>query len=103
MSAHSYAECLQNSYRVNWTIADVVAGRHFDATRPWLPARLSGAGRVAFCRRQAKWWENWNTMLVRINGTVRSRSMCLTRMGTTFGDKWELARPERHGKPSGGL
>ncbi len=47
MSAHSYAECLQNSYRVNWTIADVVAGRHFDATRPWLPARLSGAGRVA--------------------------------------------------------
>ena len=46
MSAHSYAECLQNSYRVNWTIADVVAGRHFDATR-WLPARLSAAGRVA--------------------------------------------------------
>ena len=40
MSAHSYAECLQNSYRVNWTIVDVVGGRHFDATRPWLPARL---------------------------------------------------------------
>lgn len=47
MSAYSYAECLQNSYRVNWTIADVVGGRHFDATRPWLPARLSGADRVA--------------------------------------------------------
>jgi hypothetical protein len=47
MSASSYAECLHNSYRVNWTIADVVGGRHFDATRPWLPARLSGADRVA--------------------------------------------------------
>jgi P-aminobenzoate N-oxygenase AurF len=46
MSAYSYAECLQNSYRVNWKIADVIGGRHFDATRHWLPARLSGAGRV---------------------------------------------------------
>jgi hypothetical protein len=46
MSTYSYAECLQNSYRVNWKIADVVGGRHFDLTRPWLPARLSGAGRV---------------------------------------------------------
>jgi len=46
MSAYSYTECLQNSYRINWKIADVVAGRHFDATRPWLPARLSGAGRI---------------------------------------------------------
>jgi hypothetical protein len=46
MSAYSYAECLQNSYRVNWKIADVVGGRHFDTTRHWLPARLSGAGRI---------------------------------------------------------
>ena len=47
MTAYSYAECLQNSYRVNWKIADVVGNRHFDGTRAWLPARLSGAGRVA--------------------------------------------------------
>jgi hypothetical protein len=46
MSTYSYAECLQNSYRVNWKIADVIGGRHFDGTRHWLPARLSGAGRV---------------------------------------------------------
>jgi hypothetical protein len=47
MGAYSYAECLQNSYRVNWKIADVIAGRHFDPSRAWLPARLSGAARVS--------------------------------------------------------
>lgn len=46
MSAYSYAECLQNSYRVNWKIADVIGGRHFDRSRRWLPARLSGAEQV---------------------------------------------------------
>jgi hypothetical protein len=46
MSAYSYAECLQNSYRINWKIADVMAGRAFDRSRRWLPARLSGAGRI---------------------------------------------------------
>ncbi len=46
MSAYSYAECLQNSYRVNWKIADVIGGRHFDGARPWLPAPLSGARRI---------------------------------------------------------
>ena len=43
MSSYSYRECLQNSYRVNGKIGDVVGGRHFDVTRRWLPARLSGA------------------------------------------------------------
>jgi hypothetical protein len=46
MRTYSYAECLQNSYQVNWKIADVIGGRHFDVTRRWLPARLSGAGRI---------------------------------------------------------
>ena len=46
MSTYSYAECLQNSYRVNWKISDVVGGRHFDPARSWLPTRLSGAGRA---------------------------------------------------------
>ena len=46
MSSYTYGECLQNSYRVNWKIGDVVGGRHFDTTRRWLPARLSGAGAV---------------------------------------------------------
>jgi hypothetical protein len=47
MSAYSYADCLQKSYRVNWKISDVVGGRHFDGTRRWLPAPLSGADRIA--------------------------------------------------------
>lgn len=47
MGAYSYAECLKSSYQVNWKISDVIGGRHFDATRHWLPARLSGAGRIA--------------------------------------------------------
>ena len=43
---YSYADCLQNSYRVNWKIGDVLDGRRFDVSRPWLPARLSGAGAI---------------------------------------------------------
>jgi hypothetical protein len=47
MGAYSYAECLKSSYRVNWKISDVIGGRHFDASRAWLPARLSGAPGIA--------------------------------------------------------
>ena len=47
MSAYSYTDCLQKSYRVNWKISDVIGGRHFDTTRRWLPAPLSGADRIA--------------------------------------------------------
>src|SRR5262245_21497748 len=46
MSAYSYAECLQNSYRVNWKIGDILAARWFDKSRRWLPARLSGVSRI---------------------------------------------------------
>jgi hypothetical protein len=45
-TTYSYAECLENSYRVNWKIGDVLGGRAFDRARPWLPARLSGAPAV---------------------------------------------------------
>jgi hypothetical protein len=47
MGAYSYTECLNSSYRINWKISDVIGGRHFDASRAWLPARLSGAARIA--------------------------------------------------------
>jgi P-aminobenzoate N-oxygenase AurF len=47
MTTYSYAECLERSYQVNWKIGDVIGGRHFDATRRWLPLRLSGAARVS--------------------------------------------------------
>lgn len=43
---YTYAECLQNSYKVNWRIGDVVDGRRFDLARPWLPARLSAVSRL---------------------------------------------------------
>lgn len=46
MSNYSYADCLKNSYRVNWKISDVIDGRHFDTACRWLPSRLSGAARV---------------------------------------------------------
>lgn len=47
MSTYAYADCLQKSYRVNWKISDVVGSRHFDTSRRWLPAQLSGADRIA--------------------------------------------------------
>jgi hypothetical protein len=46
-SNYSYAECLRNSYRVNWKISDVMGGRHFDVAYRWLPPRLSGAARIS--------------------------------------------------------
>ena len=46
MTTYTYAECLRNSYRVNWKISDVIGGRAFDTTRRWLPAQLSGADAV---------------------------------------------------------
>lgn len=51
MATYSYADCLQNSYRVNWKIGDVVDGRRFDPSRPWLPAQLSGADAIASLSR----------------------------------------------------
>jgi hypothetical protein len=53
MPNYSYAECLQNSYRVNWKIDDVIGGRAFDASRRWLPSQLSAAGAVS-CLTEAE-------------------------------------------------
>ncbi len=46
MAQYSYADCLQNSYRVNWKIGDVLDGHRFDASRRWLPGQLSGADAI---------------------------------------------------------
>jgi hypothetical protein len=54
MSAYSYADCLEKSYRVNWRVEDVVGGRRFDLARRWLPSRLSAAGAVACLDEQEK-------------------------------------------------
>ena len=43
MATYSYVECLQNAYRINWKISDVLGNHQFDCSRRWLPAQLSGA------------------------------------------------------------
>ena len=53
MTSYSYGDCLEKSYRVNWRIGDVLGDRRFDGTRPWLPARLSGASAAA-CLTEAE-------------------------------------------------
>ncbi len=46
VSLDTYSDCLQKSYRVNWTIQDLLANQNFDPARRWLPSSLSGAGRI---------------------------------------------------------
>jgi len=43
MPPYTYAGCLENAYKVNWRIEDVLGGRAFDSTKRWLPKSLSGA------------------------------------------------------------
>lgn len=43
---YSYADCLERSYRVNWTIKDVLGNQNFDKSRRWLPKALSGADQI---------------------------------------------------------
>jgi hypothetical protein len=46
MPNYSYADCLEQSYKVNWRIDDVLGDRRFDPSKRWLPASLSGAARI---------------------------------------------------------
>src|SRR5262245_29312995 len=48
MPTYSYANCLDNAYKVNWRIEDVLGNRRFDPSKRWLPGSLSGAPSVAF-------------------------------------------------------
>src|SRR5690242_15055620 len=50
---YSYADCLATSYRINWTIKDVLGDREFDRSRRWLPPELSGADRIS-CLNEAE-------------------------------------------------
>jgi hypothetical protein len=45
---YTHSDCLQNSYKINWRIRDVLGGDSFDKNRHWLPMRLSGAGGIPF-------------------------------------------------------
>jgi len=46
MPAYSYANCLHNSYKINWRIEDVLGEKRFDPSRRWLPSALSGASTI---------------------------------------------------------
>jgi len=48
MPTYSYARCLQNAYKVNWRIDDLLGERRFDLSKRWLPNALSGAPHVTF-------------------------------------------------------
>ena len=54
MATYSYGDCLQNSYRVNWRIGEVVDGRRFDPARRWLPTQLSAADAITSLRPEEK-------------------------------------------------
>jgi hypothetical protein len=43
MATYSFTDCLNNAYKVNWRIEEVLADRRFDPGKHWLPRRLSGA------------------------------------------------------------
>jgi hypothetical protein len=43
MPTYSYARSLDNAYKVNWRIEDVLGERRFDPAQRWLPLSLSGA------------------------------------------------------------
>ena len=45
MPNYSYSRCLENAYKVNWRIDDVLGDRRFDLEKRWLPLSLSGASR----------------------------------------------------------
>ncbi len=49
MATYTYADCLANSYKVNWRIEDVIGGQEFDLSKRWLPPQLSGADQIT-CR-----------------------------------------------------
>jgi len=51
VSTDSYAKVIANSKRVRWSIEDdVVRGRRFDLSKPFLPSGLSLAGELPFLR-----------------------------------------------------
>lgn len=47
MPEYTYAMSLENAYKVNWRIEDVLGDSQFDTARPWLPSQLSGAAAIS--------------------------------------------------------
>jgi hypothetical protein len=46
MPTYSYARCLQNAYKVNWKIDELLGDRQFDVSKRWLPTALTGVPHV---------------------------------------------------------
>jgi hypothetical protein len=54
MPNYSYARCLQNAYKVNWKIDDLIGDKQFDLDKHWLPDALSGAQHVTCLDKEEK-------------------------------------------------
>jgi len=54
MPAYTYEKSLENAYKVNWRIEEVLGDRQFDTSRPWLPAQLSGAAAISCLNDEEK-------------------------------------------------
>jgi hypothetical protein len=46
MPTYTYAKSLENAYKVNWRIEDVLGEKRFDPAQRWLPPALSGASTI---------------------------------------------------------
>jgi hypothetical protein len=47
MPNYSYARCLNNAYKVNWKIDELLGDRQFDTSKRWLPTALTGVPHVS--------------------------------------------------------
>ena len=54
MKTYSYQDCLENSYRVNWTIDSILDGQAFDVSKRWLPRALSAADAIPLLNEDEK-------------------------------------------------
>jgi len=81
MSKYSFARCLENSYKVNWRISDVLGAQRFDLAKRWLPESLSGASRLTHFseeeRRRPGQAETAHFVLAKCTGAVLLLTACI--------------------------
>src|SRR5262249_27981686 len=53
-TSYSYADCLEQSNKINWRISDVLGAREFDRSRRWLPLALSGVDSISCLNAEEK-------------------------------------------------
>ena len=51
---YTYATSLENAYKVNWRIEEVIGGKSFDTSKAWLPTLLSGAADISCLNDEEK-------------------------------------------------